>query len=122
VLEGVDAQTALEVAEGRGMEGVIAKRRDAPYRPGRSGAWVKTPLWRTTEAVIGGWAEGRGRHAGAVGAVLSGLPTPSGHLRYIGHVGTGSSPSGVGCRPSCSTVAAGRPASSSPMPCSSTPR
>ncbi|WP_433788226.1 non-homologous end-joining DNA ligase [Actinomycetospora sp. CA-101289] len=88
-LEGLDAQTALEVAESHGMEGIVAKRRDAPYRPGRSHAWIKTPLWRATEAVIGGWAEGRGRHAGAVGAVLLGLPTPSGRLRYIGHVGTG---------------------------------
>ncbi|WP_328306928.1 non-homologous end-joining DNA ligase [Actinomycetospora sp. NBC_00405] len=89
VLEGLEAGTALEVAESHGMEGIVAKRRDAAYRPGRSHAWVKTPLWRTTEAVIGGWAEGRGRHAGAVGAVLLGLPTPSGGLRYIGHVGTG---------------------------------
>ncbi|MFC5142942.1 hypothetical protein ACFPK1_32295 [Actinomycetospora rhizophila] len=44
VLEGLDAQTALEVAESHGMEGIVVKRRDAPYRPCRSHAWVKTPL------------------------------------------------------------------------------
>jgi bifunctional non-homologous end joining protein LigD len=89
VLEGLDPATALEVAERHGMEGIVAKRRDAPYRSGRSAAWVKTPLWRTAEAVIGGWAEGRGRHTGALGAVLLGRPTPDGRLRYLGHVGTG---------------------------------
>jgi len=48
VLDGLDARTSFEVAESHGMEGVVAKRRDAPYRPGRSPSWVKTPLWRTT--------------------------------------------------------------------------
>lgn len=89
LLTGLAPQAALEVAERHGMEGVIAKRRDAPYRSGRSTAWVKTPLWRTVDAVIGGWAEGRGRHTGALGAVLLGRPTPEGGLHYIGHVGTG---------------------------------
>ena len=88
-LTGLDPDTALAVADRHGMEGIVAKRRDAPYRSGRSAAWVKTPLWRTVEAVIGGWAEGRGRHAGSLGAVLLGRATPEGRLRYLGHVGTG---------------------------------
>ncbi|MDD7936751.1 hypothetical protein [Actinomycetospora straminea] len=38
---------------------------------------------------MGGWAPGRGRHHGSLGAVLLGHPRPGGQLRYIGHVGTG---------------------------------
>jgi bifunctional non-homologous end joining protein LigD len=91
-LEGLDADAALALAEAHGMEGVVGKRRDAGYRSGRSAAWVKTPLWRTVEAVVGGWSPGRGRHEGTLGAVLLGLPTGAeGGLRYIGHVGTGIS-------------------------------
>ncbi|GAA4780159.1 ATP-dependent DNA ligase [Actinomycetospora chlora] len=88
-LTGLDPDTALAVADRHGMEGIVAKRRDGPYRPGRSAAWVKTPLWRTVEAVVGGWAGGRGRHTGVLGAVLLGRPLPDGRLRYLGHVGTG---------------------------------
>ncbi|GAA4894951.1 non-homologous end-joining DNA ligase [Actinomycetospora straminea] len=88
-LDGVRPAAALQLAENHGMEGVVAKRRDAPYRSGRSHTWVKTPIWRTVEAVIGGWAAGRGRNHGSLGAVLLGLPEADGRLRYIGHVGTG---------------------------------
>jgi bifunctional non-homologous end joining protein LigD len=88
-LDGVEPDGALALAEAHGMEGVVAKRRDAPYRSGRSHLWVKTPLWRTVEAVIGGWAQGRGRYEDSLGAVLLGRPEPDGRLRYIGHVGTG---------------------------------
>ena len=90
-LDGVDPAAALQLAEAHGMEGVLAKRRDAPYRPGRAHTWIKTPIWRTVEAVIGGWAPGRGRHHGSLGAVLLGRPQPNGRLRYVGHVGTGLS-------------------------------
>ncbi|GAA4929140.1 bifunctional non-homologous end joining protein LigD [Actinomycetospora succinea] len=88
-LEGVDPAAALALAEAHGMEGVLAKRRDAPYRSGRTHTWIKTPIWRTVEAVIGGWAPGRGRNHDSLGAVLLGLPEADGRLRYIGHVGTG---------------------------------
>jgi len=90
-LDGLDAETAMALAEAHGMEGLVAKRRDSAYRPGRSTSWVKTPLWRSTEGVIGGWAEGRGRHTGTLGAVVLGQPDPGGGLVYIGHVGTGFS-------------------------------
>lgn len=89
-ITGLDPATVLRVAAEQGMEGVVAKRRDAGYQPGRSPAWVKTPLWRTAELVIGGWAAGRGRRTGLPGALILGLPDPeAGLLRYVGHVGTG---------------------------------
>lgn len=43
-MDGLDAAAALDLAEAHDMEGVVAKRRDAAYQPGRSRAWVKTPL------------------------------------------------------------------------------
>jgi bifunctional non-homologous end joining protein LigD len=90
-LEGLDADAAMALAADHGMEGVVAKRRDSVYRSGRSTSWVKTPLWRSTEAVIGGWVEGRGRQTGSLGAVVLGRPVPEGGLSYVGHVGTGFS-------------------------------
>jgi bifunctional non-homologous end joining protein LigD len=86
----VDGQDILAAAVQNGLEGVIAKRRDGPYRPGRrSPDWVKVKSFRTQEAIIGGWTEGRGERAGSLGALLLGLPAGGTSLRYIGKVGTG---------------------------------
>ena len=81
----------LEVAAEHGLEGVVAKRADSRYEPGRrSRAWIKTPLRRTQEVIIGGWTSGEGRRAGGLGALLLGVHDSSdGRLRYVGHVGTG---------------------------------
>jgi bifunctional non-homologous end joining protein LigD len=83
-------RTAVEL----GMEGVVAKRRDSPYRPGsRSKEWIKVKAERTQEAVIGGWTEGNGNRSDTFGALLLGIPsaTAKGKLRFIGKVGTGFS-------------------------------
>ena len=86
----VDGQDILAAAVQNGLEGVIAKRRDGPYRPGRrSSDWVKVKSFRTQEAVIGGWTAGKGERAGSLGALLLGLPADGSSLRYIGKVGTG---------------------------------
>jgi bifunctional non-homologous end joining protein LigD len=81
----------LDAATANGLEGVVAKRRDSPYRPGRrSPDWVKVKSFRTQEVVIGGWTEGRGEREGSLGALLLGIPGKDG-LRYAGKVGTGFS-------------------------------
>src|SRR5207249_1831338 len=55
----------LEIARDTGLEGVVAKRLDSRYEPGRrSRAWIKTALRLTQEVVIGGWTPGEGRRAG----------------------------------------------------------
>ncbi|TDE30151.1 DNA polymerase LigD [Nonomuraea mesophila] len=73
----------------QGLEGVVAKRLDAPYRPGtRSPWWVKVKNLSTREVVIGGWKPGKGRRAGGIGSLLMGVFTDAG-LMYVGHVGTG---------------------------------
>ncbi len=85
----VAGATVLATAAQHGLEGVVAKRLAARYEPGRrSPAWVKTPLRRSVDVVVGGWTTGQGRRAGTLGALLLGLPTPEG-LRFVGHVGTG---------------------------------
>ncbi|MFF5289075.1 ATP dependent DNA ligase [Paractinoplanes globisporus] len=73
----------------RGLEGVIAKRLDSPYSPGRRSLdWIKAPFIRTQEVVILGFKEGEGRRAGTIGALLVGLYR-SGRLSFAGGVGTG---------------------------------
>jgi len=79
----------LAAARQLGLEGIVAKRRDAPYHPGqRSDTWLKVKNVRIQEVVIGGWTEGKGERSGSLGALLLGIPEADG-LRYAGKVGTG---------------------------------
>jgi bifunctional non-homologous end joining protein LigD len=82
----------LRTAVGLGMEGVVAKRRSSPYRPGaRSHDWIKVKHERTQEVVIGGWADGQGERRETFGALLVGIPVGGARLRleYAGKVGSG---------------------------------
>jgi bifunctional non-homologous end joining protein LigD len=84
-----DGAAMLEASRARGLEGIIAKRLDCPYTPGRrSNGWVKVKNVRATEVVIGGWLEGEGRRGGRLGALVVGY-YEDGELRYAGRVGTG---------------------------------
>lgn len=86
----VDGDRVLEVAHEHHLEGVVAKRVDSTYRPGRrSPTWIKHPLRANTEAVIVGWVDGTGGARGGVGSLLLGAYDDDGRLVYIGHVGTG---------------------------------
>src|SRR5579875_3842468 len=79
----------LAVARQNGLEGVVAKRLDSRYEPGRrSAAWLKHKILRRQEVVVGGWKPGEGRRAGGIGSLLIGVQSPAG-LEYAGHVGTG---------------------------------
>ncbi|MBO0767692.1 MAG: DNA ligase D [Solirubrobacterales bacterium] len=87
-----------------GLEGVIAKRLDSTYVPGRrSDAWIKLKHTRRQEFVIGGWLPGEGQRAERIGALLTGQYRGDEHangrysaqnstaLTYTGRVGTGFS-------------------------------
>ena len=91
-LPGEDAEQVgelLDYTREQGLEGLIAKRLDSPYRPGRRvDFWRKIKNFRTQDVVIGGWKAGQGRREGGVGSLLLGVYDDDG-LRYIGHVGTG---------------------------------
>ena len=85
VVDGLDV--ALEVAKKHRLEGVVAKRLDSVYQPGRRGlTWLKLKDHPSQEVVIGGWRPGQGRRAGGVGSLLMGVPGADG-LRYVGRVG-----------------------------------
>jgi bifunctional non-homologous end joining protein LigD len=71
-----------------GLEGIIAKRSDAPYRSGRSKDWLKIKCSKNQEFVIGGFTDPAGARVG-LGALLLGVHEESGALRYVGRVGTG---------------------------------
>jgi len=86
-----EGRALLAAARAREVEGVVAKRMDAPYRPGRrSGDWLKLKIRPEEELVIGGFTEGAGSRRGRVGALLVGRPEGA-SLRYVGHVGSGLS-------------------------------
>jgi bifunctional non-homologous end joining protein LigD len=80
----------LQVAKAHRLEGVVGKRRNSRYEPGRrSTAWIKTAVLHTQEVVVGGWTAGEGRRANSIGALLLGAYDENDQLRYLGHVGTG---------------------------------
>ncbi|TNY34610.1 DNA polymerase LigD [Thermomonospora catenispora] len=72
------------------LEGVVAKRLDSPYRPGR-----RTDYWRTIdnfptqEVIVCGWQPGWGRREGGIGALLLGAHDRAGRLRFAGSVEDG---------------------------------
>jgi bifunctional non-homologous end joining protein LigD len=82
----------LAAARERGLEGVVAKRPDRPYEPGkRSAAWRKVKVRHTQEFVVGGWLPGEGNRSGHMGALLLGCHRRPGRLEWVGNVGTGFS-------------------------------
>ncbi|WP_099245969.1 ATP-dependent DNA ligase [Mycobacterium sp. shizuoka-1] len=90
LLDG-DGPDALDYSRKKKWEGVVAKKWDSTYQPGRrSAAWIKDKNWNTQEVVIGGWRTGNGGRAGGIGALLLGIPDDGG-LRFVGRVGTGFS-------------------------------
>ncbi len=74
------------------LEGMIAKRPDSPYRPGRSPSWVKIKSTRTISALVTGIVPGQGSRNGRIGALeLALTDRASGTLVPIGSVGSGMS-------------------------------
>jgi bifunctional non-homologous end joining protein LigD len=71
----------------KGLEGVIAKRADSPYRSTRSRDWLKLKCHAEQELVIGGFTAPKGSRT-EFGALLVGY-YEDGDLRYAGKVGTG---------------------------------
>jgi bifunctional non-homologous end joining protein LigD len=73
----------------QGLEGVVSKRRDAPYTPGRrSPDWRKLPHRRSRSVVVGGWRPEVGT-LDRLGALLVGAPDGRGGWTYLGRVGAG---------------------------------
>lgn len=76
----------------KGIEGVVAKRKDSPYEPGvRSDNWLKIKKLRSCDCVISGYTRGTGVRNKTFGALLLGLYNQEGKPVYVGKVGTGFS-------------------------------
>jgi ATP-dependent DNA ligase len=67
----------------QGAEGVIAKRQDAPYKPGERVGMTKIKRVRTIDAVVVGWRPGK--EEGTVGSLILSLYDDDGNLRVVGH-------------------------------------
>jgi bifunctional non-homologous end joining protein LigD len=85
------AAELLAASREQGLEGLVLKRLDSRYTPGkRPGSWLKVKNVTRQELVIGGWLPGEGRRRNRIGALLDGYYEEDG-LRYGGKVGTGFS-------------------------------
>ncbi|WP_175992811.1 non-homologous end-joining DNA ligase [Burkholderia vietnamiensis] len=91
--EAIDAAPEVMLASAceLGLEGIIGKQIDAPYRSGRSDRWIKLKCVRRQEFVIGGFSRRKGATAG-VRALLLGVYEEGGRLRYVGHVAPSFTP------------------------------
>ncbi|MBH0779506.1 non-homologous end-joining DNA ligase [Nocardia sp. NEAU-351] len=90
-LHGHGADLLAESAR-LGLEGLIGKRLDGPYLPGRrSPLWTKIKNVDHQEGVIVGWKPGAGNRIGRIGSLVLAVTDAAGDLVYIGNVGTGFS-------------------------------
>lgn len=85
------AEDAYQAAVAAGFEGLMAKRADSRYEPGkRSGAWLKRKKLDTEAFLVGGYTPGTGHRRESFGGLLLGEPV-DGRLEYRGKVGSGFS-------------------------------
>ena len=83
-----DAEKLYAASLAAGFEGIVAKRKDSTYQPGkRTGAWLKFKSTQTAEFVVGGYTQGKGARE-ALGSLLLGYFSGS-KLHFAGHVGSG---------------------------------
>jgi bifunctional non-homologous end joining protein LigD len=84
-----DPAKVLARTKADGWEGMIAKKSDSRYSPGkRSPAWIKVKNEKDIEVAVIGWEPGQGRREGLIGSLILALPAGPG-WRYVGKVGTG---------------------------------
>jgi bifunctional non-homologous end joining protein LigD len=84
-----DGEALFEAAKQHGLEGIMAKRKDGRYQPGkRSEDWIKVKVRDTADCKIIGFTEGKGDRQKTFGALHIAEETKEG-LQYRGKVGTG---------------------------------
>ncbi|MDT0212659.1 non-homologous end-joining DNA ligase [Rothia sp. ARF10] len=84
-----DGEELYDATREQGLEGIVSKRRSAPYTAGRrSPDWRKSPHRATLSVVVGGWRPETGT-TNRLGAVLVGTPDGAGGWEYAGRVGAG---------------------------------
>jgi bifunctional non-homologous end joining protein LigD len=89
-----EGKALFQLTKQKGMEGIIAKRKDSLYLPGvRTSDWLKIKARLQQEFVVGGFTEGKGSRR-RLGALLLGAYR-NGKLHYFGHSGSGFSEKGI---------------------------
>jgi bifunctional non-homologous end joining protein LigD len=84
-----DGQALMRAAKEQRLEGVVAKRLDSRYLPGkRSRDWLKFKSHGEQEFVVAGYTRGKGRRATGFGSLVLAV-YGAGGLEYVGNVGTG---------------------------------
>lgn len=87
---GEDGNRAFLACLENGLEGVIAKKVDSPYLPGkRVPTWLKLKATKTSEFLVCGYTEGKGSRENSFGALVLGILNADDQLVYAGSVGTG---------------------------------
>jgi bifunctional non-homologous end joining protein LigD len=82
----------FQIATQKGLEGIMAKKKDGPYRPGlRSDNWLKIKMIKSCDCLVFGYTKGTGLREKTFGALLLGLYDTQGNPIYVGKVGTGFS-------------------------------
>ena len=72
------------------LEGVLAKKKDSVYLPGkRTKTWLKLKHSMSREVLIVGWRDGKGGRQNTFGSLLLAAHDEDGELTYMGRVGTG---------------------------------
>lgn len=83
-----DGNEAFAAASRQGFEGIISKRADRPYSPGRSDDWRKSKSLDSDEYAVVGFTKPRGSRQG-FGSLLLARPDPVHGWTYAGRVGSG---------------------------------
>jgi bifunctional non-homologous end joining protein LigD len=84
-----ELDSIMRIAAAEGVDAFHARHLGARYRPGgRSKFWLRVPVQRTRQVVIGGWTPTDPRRPDTIAALLLGIPDGPG-LRYVGRVGVG---------------------------------
>ena len=78
----------FDVAKQKGLEGILAKRRDSVYEERRTQAWLKIKITQTLDCVIGGYTDPEGSRM-YFGSIVLGLYDKTGDLVHVGQAGTG---------------------------------
>src|ERR1700754_4956045 len=90
-LPATELDTMLAIAEQKGAEGLHARHLRGRYHPGgRSRFWLRVPVTRARQVVVGGWTPADPHRPDTVGALLLGAPAGAGGtgaLHYVGRVG-----------------------------------
>jgi bifunctional non-homologous end joining protein LigD len=86
-LPAAELDTMLAIAEQKGADGLYARHLRGRYHPGgRSRFWLRVPVKRTRQVLVGGWTPADPRRPDTVGTLLLGAPV-DGALHYVGRVG-----------------------------------